>query len=86
MDGKDYSIELVQWTDACGPDAVVTLTRPDIDELEPLGMAEVGFLVKETDTHIVLAPQISAEDGFRRPICIPKVCITERTQLFKRKK
>jgi hypothetical protein len=86
MDVKDYPVELVQWTDACGPDSVVTLTLPDIDELEPLDMAEVGFLVKETGAYIVLAPQISSEDGFRRPICIPKVCITKRTQLFGRKK
>jgi hypothetical protein len=75
-------IEFVRWLDACGPDCVTTLQAPDIAELAPLGTTDVGFVVKEDDECIVLAPEINDEGGVRRPICIPKCCVLMRIQLF----
>jgi hypothetical protein len=86
MARPNYPVELVRWTDACGPNIELTLQQDDIAEMVPLGMSEVGFLVKEAGDHIVLVPQISEEGGFRRPVCIPKVCIDSRTRLFEKRK
>lgn len=69
----------VEWIDSCSPgDGFAHLTRRDADEITPLLMRNLGYLVSEDDECVRIAANVSETGVFRELICIPKVCIKKR--------
>lgn len=83
-DGK-HPIELIEWVDSASLDgARGWRSVTEIADLEPGHVLSVGWMVKETDTYVVLISQ-SGDNQFDGEICIPKIAVIRRKILLHEK-
>lgn len=73
-DGTSPEVRVVKWVDS-------SLQNGQVDASDfpvPVVITSVGFVVKETDGHVVLARDDMGHDGDFRGLCaIPKIAVTE---------
>jgi hypothetical protein len=75
----------VEWRDSCGAHG---WHEPEVfDGWQPSRCISVGYLIRECDSHIIIAPHVTVQDqaGSRKVdgvLCIPKEVITSRRVLM----
>lgn len=70
----------IEWIDACGPAEGGWITPASAALLTPSVVKCVGWVIKSTRTHVILAGSRSpaSVDGVT---CIPRVCITRQVKM-----
>lgn len=74
-------LEIVQWLDHCGYDDSGWHSLDAFEELEPLKMVSVGYVIKDAPKHIVLVSTVAESGTGRGDICIMKNAIIKRRKL-----
>lgn len=82
----NYPLVAVQWVDSCSPDGGWTYSKQIVRDYDPSVVRSVGWLVRETDAALVLAPHVANPndadseqvDGL---MAIPKVAIVARVEM-----
>lgn len=79
---KARRLEAIAWRDHCSYSASGWKSLGDINELAPMTIITVGFVVKETPDHVNLCCSIDAKDYvFAGDFCIIKSTIVKRWRL-----
>ncbi len=70
------------WLDHCEPAGLnVWWDREQVEKAEPAVIRSVGWIIKETDTYVVMVAQL-AEDGMTgQPLVVISSCVTKRRNL-----
>ena len=72
----------VQWMDSCGLNNGVWKSRDDAEEMEPLVIDSVGYVLKETEEHITIASHV-CEHQVSGEMSIPKSAIIGKPKALK---
>jgi len=78
---QNYPLLEVWWDDAAG---LRHGWESSVDKLEPQTVLSVGFLIKETDDHIVIAQDTDAEGSHNGRAQIPKGMV-KRMKVLRKK-
>lgn len=81
-----YSLVTVSWVDSCSPDGGWTYSKQIVKDYEPSEVRSIGWLVRETDTALVLASHVANPDDADIEqvdglMAIPKVAIVARAEM-----
>lgn len=79
-----WPLVYVEWRDSCA--AQGWQSPEDLKEFAPSSCRSVGFLLRETDDHLLLAPHVTEPDGADNRkvdgvMCIPLEAVTARRSL-----
>lgn len=80
----NHDLVMINWQDACSFDSWVTLDQAKTQTLA--NVVSVGWVLEETDSHIVIIPNVCPENdtGFGT-FAIPKPWIKKMTLLRKKR-
>lgn len=81
---KAAPLLMIEWVDSCGSSG--WHSPADYEDWEPSACVSVGWLMRETDQGLAIAPHVSNVDERDEKVdglfMIPKVAITKRTVLI----
>lgn len=79
---KKRRLEAICWLDHCTYAQAGWKSEQTLKELEPLAVMSVGWVIRETKKHVVLAATIDSQDtNFMGDQCIIKSTIVKRWRL-----
>ena len=77
-----YQLEYIKWLDHTAWDKAEWNDIEALEELEPVSVYSVGWVIKETEDYIIIVSTIQPDtDIVHSEFCVLKGAITERTKL-----
>lgn len=70
----------IEWLDSSGMHEGIWHMLDDIKKCKPIKMRSVGWVLRETKSHVVLVSHLAPSQG-RGDMAIPKATITKRKSL-----
>ena len=79
---KARRLEAICWMDHCTYSQAGWKSEQDLTDLEPLAVMSVGWVIKETKLHVIIAATIDSQDkNFQGEQCLIKSTIVKRWRL-----
>jgi hypothetical protein len=73
---------LIEWLDHCSNKGSSWYELSDIEQMQPLTVVSVGFILNETDTFVTIAAHAQAsDDNYAGDICVIKAAIVDRYEI-----
>lgn len=77
---ENATLVYIEWRDSCSMNGTWSRMH-EVEDMEPCTIRSIGWLVSETNEHVVVAAHISNNDSLSGDLCVPKAVITHRMKL-----